>query len=260
MKRYNIARRSISEAKMKYPRKPFSGCEVEKNYLIGLRSDIHACRSRRSIQVSTATSHPSMIDLFFRVFSKYGHCGKIAVKDACGYKYNIYSFLDESFSFLLDNPPQIILKSRESFYSLLAGYNDTDGDWRLHRSRKYISVSFRLRMGDCELMKQIKEQLEKEGYHPNFGLQKPTGWAKKDIYVVHVDRRKEVEDLAQKILPYSKHKEKIEKMKLILKAKGKKYWTEIKDEVLEFREKIKKEVNECVKRAEEEYKRKRREN
>lgn len=30
-----------------------------------------------------------------------------------------------------------------------------------------------LRMGDYELLKQIKEQLEKEDYHPNFGYRSP---------------------------------------------------------------------------------------
>lgn len=257
MRRFKIARRSISEAMIKNKRKSFSGSEVERSYLLGLRAgDIHATKSRRSIQASTTTSHLSMIDCFWKAFGRYGHIGKTAVRDAeSNYKYCIYVLLDDSFNFLLHKSSRMIFKNRESFYSFLAGYSDSDGDWGLHKMGKYISRSFRLRTRDHDLLKQIKTALEGEGYHPNLGVQKASKWGKNSLFAVYVDKRKEAESLAQELLPYSKHREKIEKMKLILKARNKKYWIEIEDDVLELRKRIKDEVRRCVEDAKEKMQR-----
>jgi len=87
MKRFQVPARKGGNP-LKYPRKPFSGNEKEKAYLLGLRAgDIYAQqRTPNTVEVTTATTHPAMIDLFYDIFDKYGHCGIYPRKSNMGYE------------------------------------------------------------------------------------------------------------------------------------------------------------------------------
>lgn len=147
------------------------------------------------------------------------------------------------------------------FWPFLAGYSDSEGGWVIFGVGDYIEICFRLETTDPELLKHIKEELEESGYHPKFRLNKRAGEGvetfryTKDYYGVFLERRDEVVRLAEKLLPYSRHEEKIAWMKLILEVKDEKYWANVKDSVIALREKIDKETEETVKEAEEQYKR-----
>lgn len=73
--------------------------------------------------------------------------------------------------------------------------------------------------------------------------------------VLSLTRREEVISLAKRILKYSQHEEKLAKIKLVLKVKDKKRWSEVKDEVERLRKHIKNDVKECMKQAEGDHKR-----
>lgn len=101
MKRFRIPARR-GGCPLKYPRSPFSGDEGEKAYLLGLRAgDLYAQqRTPNTVEVTTATTHPAMIDLFHDVFGKYGHCNKYPRRSNMGYEWALYCGLDTSFGFL----------------------------------------------------------------------------------------------------------------------------------------------------------------
>jgi len=250
---YELPRRELSEIARKYPRKPFSRDNIEKHYMLGLRAgDLTVQKLYKTIEVYLTTTHPTMIQLFHEVFRKYGHCGKTPKRRRVSpnYTWELYAPLDETFEFLLKKPSSV--PKDKLFYSFLAGYVDADGCWFI-RKRKLQGMELRLSIitKDFEILKQIKERLEGQGYHPIF---RPHAKGE-ERYIVCLGRQNEVISLAEKLLPYTRHGEKIEKIELILRAKkkGRRAW--IFKKLEKTKKRIKEEVNNCIKQAEEEYKR-----
>jgi len=258
--KHGIARRSISEAIEKYPKKSFSGNPEEKAYMVGLRAgDLHIYKIYNNIVCQTTTSHPAMRRLIRRIYGVYGHYHEypLFVKKANQYEWRVKSYLDsESFGFLLKKPVEV---TRNHFYPFLAGYIDAEGVWDISKSGGYLKKRFSLKTTDYKLLEQIKQMLEKEGYHPTF---RPTEQSKssysfgsgKQMYAVRLNRQNEVVSLAERILPYTQHEEKIDRIKLVLEFKSEKYWVNVKHKVIALRKKINKERDECVEKAEEEHK------
>jgi len=269
MRKNGIDRRGMSEAHELYPKIPFPGDPVEEVSMLGLcRSDIHVNKFHKDGKVfkcSTSTAHPAMMELVRDVFGKYGHYHKYPYFDRRlkQYKFGVYVLVDgESFMVLLKKTTEV--PKGDLFWAFLANYAVGEAHWETvgTNDHKNIQFRFRLRTTNPELLKQIKERLEEEGFHPNFRLARKAGTVDKrgvrltkDFYGVFLDRRDEVVALVEKLLPYTKHKEKIERMTLILEIKDEMYWENVRDRVMALRRKIREERDECMKRAEEEYKR-----
>jgi predicted transcriptional regulator len=261
LKRYEIPVRKCKNPK--YPRKSFSNDGIEKAYMLGLRAgDIHARNICRTVAVSTGSTHPAMVNLFYKIYSKYGHCNKISckIKSRNSYCWMVYCYLDKSFDFLIRKPLRLP-KRNDLFYSFLAGYADAEGSWVIQGKNERTYFTFEIGSRDSGLLRQIKENLEENGYHPSFTLiikennvNFPIDVAEK-FCVLSLTRREEVISLAKRILKYSQHEEKLAKIKLVLKVKDKKRWSEVKDGVEELRKQIKNDVKECIKQAEEDHKR-----
>lgn len=256
MKRYKIPARK-GGSPLKYPRESFSGYEREKAYLLGLRAgDISALkRTPNTVEVSTSTTHPAMITLFYQVFGKYGHCSRGPRKSNIGYEWALYCGLDTSFEFLKDKPTELP-KEDELFYSFLAGYIDAEGCWKIAPSH-HVLISFGLIISaeDLEILNSIREKLKNDGYHPSFRINNRKSRFKetRPLYELSLSTRSEVVSLIERILPLIQHREKIEKMRLILQMKDEKYWEVINEKVKALREQIKNEVDECVKEARTQY-------
>lgn len=265
-KKFKIPRRKVPEilyelSLKKNPRKPFTGDKIEKAYLLGLRAgDISSHREHRSVGVSTGTTHPAMMRLFFKVFGRYSPCIKCPVKTR-GYEWALRSTLHETFNFLIKKP-QIIPKNEKPFYAFLAGFSDCEGSWIVsHSHDKYIQTLFVVRNTDYKLLKQIERGLEEIGYHPELVIETKKDsrggiWqlrATKDCFKLTIYRRDEVALLAKKLLPYSQHKEKIIKMKLLTQIANETQWPKIKNKVIAIKRKINAEVKDCIKEAEQEW-------
>ena len=240
--KFNIPRKN--KIWRKYERRNFSGNKREKFYLIGLAlGDLYVIKRHQTIVVSTTTTHPSMIKLFLKLFSKYGYCYIHPKKGTLGYEWYLRCNLDLSFMFLLQPLPQNL--DDESFFSFLAGLSDAEGWWGVVRSHSdSVSFIFELRMKNKSVLTKIKMELEKRGFHPRFG-----GTRKNELYSLRLLRKEEVFRLAKKLISYSKHEEKIEKMKLIIHLKNKNSWKEIKNMVYFFKKRIKNGVKMCKEMA-----------
>lgn len=82
--------------------------------------------------------------------------------------------------------------------------------------------------------------------------------ANEPIYTFKLTRKREVVPLIKKILPYSRHEEKIERMQLILELKDRKCWSpQIESKVKLLRKRIKSEVVEYKRQAEKDYRKRR---
>jgi len=73
------------------------------------------------------------------------------------------------------------------------------------------------------------------------GTKAPYGIFNQAIFDLTINRKKEIISLINKLLPLSKHSEKIRKMKFILENKNKK-WNEIQEKWTKLRSEIKKEL------------------
>ncbi len=256
LKKYKISIRSRSEACREYTITPFSGGKTEKSYMLGFCvGDAYVSKRYQSIDIHTTTTHPAMIKLFHIIFSVYGHPSKYAKRGTLQYEWALRCSLDQSFSFLLEKYkrliPDWILEDDTTFYSFLAGYADAEGCWMITKSHTDgIGILFEIRSKDVKVLETIRSELEKYDYHLTFGL------CSGSLHFVRLSRASEVRRLAQKLLSFSKHEEKIEKMQFVLDIEKEKSWSEIRHKLLELRDRIKSQVVECMLKAEDLYKEK----
>lgn len=252
MTRYGISARN-PWSPLKYPRTHFSDDEREKAYLLGLRAgDLSVCqRTPYTIEVTTASSHPAMIDLFYDVFSKYGHCGRWPRSSNLGYEWGLYCGLDTSFTFLVHKPSKAPVE-RKFFYPFLAGYIDAEGCWKISPNhRKWISFGLVICSEDLGILSSIRERLKEDGYHPSFCINNresrfhDTG----SLYELLLNRRDEVISIIQKVIQLLKHREKIDKARLILEIKNEKAWESVSNRIKAFKERVKRDVDKCVNEA-----------
>lgn len=247
VRKYDIKVRSMSEAKMKYPKLPFSENLKEKAYMLGLRTgDISANKACKQITVVTATTHQAQLKMFRKIFEKYSFVNYFVVQLKDGRKvWQIYCRLDPSFSFILKKPNKIpgwIFENNKLFFAFLAGYADCEACWNIWKLKdcKKGRVRFQIISGDKIILRQIKNKLENLGYKPTLRLAHKKGYRKTfgkynlDMYCLNLHYQKEVIMLVRCLLKLSNHEEKIRKMKLILENRGKN-WEEIKDQLFEFK-------------------------
>jgi hypothetical protein len=258
-----ITPRTRSETSLKYPRKPFSGDEIEKAYLLGFRTgDLTVTKDCESVRAGMGTTHPAQIKLFLDLFEKYGHCLAYPHKsNLFVYGWALICYLDWSFNFLLASKDSIRLPSNPKlFLAFLAGYADAEGYWKICKHKVWIEFRFEIETQDRAILKQIFACLRDCGYHPRFYVVKRKGKRcgklilRKPMYRLSLARRDEVIELARTLLPFTKHEEKRRKMQLVLGARKMKYWTEVKNEIESFKRWVAKRVRKCKIIAEKEYK------
>jgi LAGLIDADG-like domain len=213
-----------------------------------------------------------MIEMFRASFSQYGHCVSIPRKAfLTGYDWQIKAYLDNSFRFLIPKPQSPPLEPA-LLYSFTAGLSDSDGCWSVRDSRGRTAFKFDVTSNNSDLLSRLASSLEKEGYHPHLYRSQSKGTIKlvkgrdenkwitltQDIWTLVISRKDKVKRLAYQVLPYSRHQEKISKMKLFLDNQNED-WEEMKPKFEQLRHHIKSETNETISRAEIEYKARHRE-
>lgn len=253
LKKFGIPTRSLSEAGTRKFKKQFSNDLNEKAYFLGLRTgDFYAKWARKSIRVQTTTTHLAQIDLLKNAFRNYGETYVYLSKNKSREdEWFIYVDLHPSFKFLLKKSnkiPNWILKDKKYFFQFLAAYMDCEGNWNIQKShQKHIRFMFNISTGDSKILRQIKKELETFGYHPYLYLKRKKGTKasygvyNQDMFDLTINRKGEIISLVKKLLPLSKHSEKIRKMNFILENRKKK-WSEIEEKWTELREEIKKEL------------------
>jgi hypothetical protein len=159
----------------------------------------------------------------------------------------MYCRLDKSFSFLLKKPkriPKWVLDDINCFYSFLAGYSDSEVCWYLYKSGDRFNARFQITSGDNIILHQICKKLTKLGFKTHLrlahkkGYQKTFGKYNRDMYCLYINRKEDVKKLAEVLLNFSHHLEKIWKMRFIAQNIGK-YWVLVKDEITKFKNRVK---------------------
>ena len=223
--------------------------------------------SPNSVMARVSTTHPAMLELFTQIFEKYGHCStRPREVFLTGYDWQSRTYLDNSFNYLINKPQRVPVTAIE-FYAFLAGLSDSDGSWVITHNGIRMTYAFQITSEEHDLMRSVKSELEILAYHPTLHLDRRKGMKKiihgvfgpreitlsKDMWLLRVQRLAEVSLLASKVLPFSRHREKIEKMQTILSTKTRD-WSSIEPTVKNHRKRVKEEVSESIRKAAIEYK------
>ena len=250
MEKYDIKRRTLSEAMTVKMKMPFTGDLAEKAYFLGLRTgDFHGKWVKKCIRLQTSTTHDAQLALLLSAFHKYATFCKYLYKkpNSKQDEWFIYVDLHPSFDFLVEKPtrvPSWILNNDTFFFNFLAAYMDCEGNWHLTKSHEiHARFTFRLRTGDKEILENVKRKLESLGYITVFslditkGTQGPSAPFRKDMYNLTLNGRGQASKLAKRLIPLSMHSEKVRKMRFMLKHKDSKYlelvsdWNKIKNQI-----------------------------
>jgi intein-encoded DNA endonuclease-like protein len=139
----------------------------------------------------------------------------------------------------------------EYFYYFLAGFFDSEGCIHVYNNHGYIGASILMYNSNKKLLEIIKKRLEKDGFHPKFyrffkkGEKTTNNYIRgNDLWTVAMYTIKEILTLMSR-MPI-KHKEKIDKIKIVSSSNSNK-WELIADQVNDLKMKIKKEVKEFIK-------------
>ncbi|MDD9953359.1 MAG: hypothetical protein OXR66_03420 [Candidatus Woesearchaeota archaeon] len=236
-----IPRKTVSEATTRKYKNKFSENLMEKAYLLGLRTgDFHARWMKLCVRFQSTTTHLALLELLDKSLSKYGKtCTYLSKNPAREDEWFIYTDLNASFSFLIEKPeriPEWILMNNNYFFAFLTAYSDCEGAFTVVKSHKNcVRFVFSIASGDKGVLEQTKEKLESLGYHPRIYLDALKGTRpaenmgpfRKDMYDLTLYPKKEVIQLIEEFLKYSKHSEKIRKMQYILKNKNDNSWKSI---------------------------------
>ena len=230
LEKYGILRKTVSQALTKKFKGPFSENAVEKAYLLGLRAgDFHARFARRSIRIQTTTTHKAQIELMKNAFERYGEIRKVIMKNRDALEWFVYVDLLPSFEFLLKKPtrlPPWIFDDVEAFYAFFAAYVDCEGNWNITRNHDKLRAVLRIRSADLEILRNFKMKLESQKLFAAMRLDRkqgtlsPYGASANDIYELTLNRKSDVRFIIKRMLPLSKHSEKIRKMEFVLQNMG----------------------------------------
>ena len=230
--------KGIHEKVRKYERKPFSGTDEDKAYMLGLRhGDLSAYRPWTStVRVSTSTTHPALAELFSSLFQGYGHVYRFPryKKDTGSYEWNLQVLLDQSFDFLICSRTAdwaFVAGSEKTSLAYLAGLLDAEGSISMCRDKNNTSLMVTFYNTDLSMMNFVVRELTRLGYSPvGPYLDKPRGFVspgyhiemKKDYWKVVIARFKEAQSLLSH-LPV-KHSEKHRKKILATSLSFRQSW------------------------------------
>jgi len=258
LKKYKIPLRKRLEAVsigahkkiMVHNRRSFSNDSNEKHYILGISEDFSVSKeSKWMIKVSLSTSRFAMINIFYKLFSKFGPIWKYPVKDKVGnYHWRLVTTLDSSFHFLLKYKKHYNTEtiSKEEFFSFLSGLIDAEGSIVLSKNGKYISRAIVIGSENYELLRKVYKKLRKLKFYPHLYKRKEKLQNSKignleirynnPLWILMVTNKKSILKLSQKLS--LRHEEKINKLSLMIETLSVKHWKEIETKIEDLRNKI----------------------
>ncbi len=246
-------------------RKPFDGTRLDRAYLQGFaRGDLDVRRvSSLALMISSTTTHPDFVSLFESLFRRYGPVYFYPIHDdERGYRWKVAARLDNSFAFMLPEQSSKYprYRTRDEFFAWLAGPVDSDGSVGIIHGEEYARVHLQVANEDIELLRHIRTELSKGGYHPDGPyLTRSKGYVtpawnieyKGDMHYLLLQRYDEVTEVLG-MLPL-RHKERCLRRDLVLRLGKPLRWSRWSSEVRSLRSQIRNGVKAYERKAEEAY-------
>ncbi len=223
---YGIPLKTPAFARMKYRKYDFSEDLIEKAYLIGFRlGDLAVSKTSpnaETVVVRLHTTHDVQIDLFKKLFKKYGKV--ISYTSSTNPSTNVNAYLNKSFEFLLpkqDFVEKWIINNEKYICSFAAGYIDAEGTFGIYQQR----ARFKMDAYDKEILFQIHLWLSKNKIiNKFFRVAKKGDYVKygnyhfkKDVWRVNVNEANSLVKFTGLIDPYIRHKKRRKDMEKSVK-------------------------------------------
>lgn len=207
----HIKLRNSWETNTKYKKKPFTGTNQEKAYLIGFRLGDLGVRQQskltQTIIVGCNTTKKEQVRLIETLFSKYSHVWVSRPNNIGVICTSV--LLDPSFSFLIPKNDFIetwILQNHLYTASFTAGYTDAEGNIGVYDKR----ARYRLGSYDKGILKQIDAWFRKNGIRSILRLdrEKKKG-QNQDFWRITVNQAKSLLKIYKLVFPYMKHGKRV---------------------------------------------------
>jgi hypothetical protein len=205
LKEYGIALKGNSQARLKYPREPFSDDLEEKSYMLGFRlGDLNCYKTSpdsEAVIVRCHTTDTNQVEVMKELFSKYGGV-KVSSNDG---HYHVNCYLDRSFDFLVTKK---FYPNSVRLYPLTAGYFDAEVTYQINQAKARVKVD----SYDYDILKWISKKLQDDGISNKFYRIKH----EKALYRLTVNQADKIELLIKRLMPYMLHKKQIKRAKICL--------------------------------------------
>jgi LAGLIDADG-like domain len=212
------------KALTKFQRMAFAGDKSERAYLLGfVYGDCSVDRHGRAVRVRSGTTHLEFVNLFRRLFGKYGRIRTYPKRSKLiPAEWNLEVDLHGTFEFLHEKnrqPIPDIISDGKFMMAFVAGFSDAEGTIYIHRKKFGQAFGFVISNTNSPILKRIQELLLAEGYHPALyqminRARPPLGSKDSVIWRLGVFRARDVVRLLT-ALPL-RHKEKLDRAKLAL--------------------------------------------
>ncbi len=230
-RKFGLTSRENSNRACKYKKFDFSGNLKEKAYMIGFRlGDLNVRRRVSVIQVRCSTTHKAQVKLIKKMFSPYTTPHSWEAKRGT---IEIVCLVNGSFEFLLakeDCVPGWVLDEGFLFWAFFAGYADAEGSMVLLKSngvRIKKTFSFSLTSYDLGILTTLAKVLLGFGVNSRLYMSAPKGtlvksalarqkiyYSNEDAWRLDVAQKQSLWILIQYWKQYSRHGEKIQRLKL----------------------------------------------
>lgn len=178
----------------------------------------------RTIAVEMSSSKKAQLELFEKLFSKYGHTWEGKMRIVKGKKaFPLCCYLNNTFNFLIKKKDLIepwILRNKNYFAAFLAGYSDAGGSFCIYNKR---DGNFSVRSQDKNILHQIRAKLIELGIlcrPPQIARKKGTRdirgtISNENIFGLWIYRKDALLKLIALLNPYLKHADKRRSMEIV---------------------------------------------
>lgn len=211
MRKNQLDLRNSWDTNINNPKKPFTGSDEEKAYIIGFRiGDLGvrlSSKRTKNIRVNSNTTKNDQAELIMNMFNKYSDVW-ISKPNWRGV-ISTSTILHPSFSFLLTKEDMIekwIRIDDRLMSAFVAGYIDAEGSFGIYNNRG----RFRLGSYDKGILSEITSWLRKLGMTAILCLErKQNVHQRQDFWRITINERLSLSKLFSLILPYMKHQKRI---------------------------------------------------
>lgn len=204
-----------SAAQNRYPKRDFSGSNVEKAYMLGFRyGDLNVYVPKgasETVVVRCHTTHAVQEILFQRIFSRYGTITiSRNVRSA-----HLNCYLNNSFAFLLGKYPSSIrnwlFKDQQLLWAFAAGYIDAEGTFGLNQGRG----RFKIDAYDATILADLHKLFLQAGIRSKSRViarkgHNDYGWTwKQNVWRVSVNEAASLELLISRLKPFLLHRRRV---------------------------------------------------
>lgn len=222
LREWHVKARSKAQMRIQYKKRPFSGDQREKSYLLGFRlGDLNVYKPKGNSKIFVVRCHTTIREQARLIKSLFRKYGGVKICDSSASRFTVNCFVDDSFRFLHGkNLPKWVFRNKKTAISFIAGYTDAEGSFGLNQGRG----RFKIDSYDYEILKEINAFLAQNKVFTKFYCIARKGMPSmsniiwnNDLWRLNINIAESLERFVIMIFPHLQHKIRIKDAKRILK-------------------------------------------